>query len=66
MAAKGPSHWSCWPGKQVIVKLHNGTEITGRFEAKRSTYLVVEGKKIARKDIRVFSLLKHAIRCHGK
>lgn len=60
MSDKGPSHWSVYPGKRVLVRLHSGEIITGKFEEKRSKWVVVDGRKIWRCDIAAFSLLKHA------
>ena len=64
MGNRGPTHSSCIPGKRVIIRLRNGNEIRGKFEAKHSRYIVVAGQKITRESIDSFIIEKHALQ-HG-
>jgi hypothetical protein len=49
-------HTSCPRGKKVLLILHDGTRIVGKFHDRTQTHVELEGRRVAKRDIRTFSL----------
>lgn len=60
MGNRGALHYSAEPGKRVLVRMRDGRIIKGKFEEKRSRYIVIDGQKLLREEIEAFIIAKHA------
>lgn len=56
------SHTACHTGKKVRIKLRDGTLVYGKFKERTKKHVfLMDGTKIYKGDIRVFSILNERL-----